>query len=196
MTDYQSSITYFSKSGKENTEKVMQLSLKKANELGIKTALVASTTGYTAKLAVDILLGLDIIIVTHSAGFREPDVQEFDSEIQTYVESKGAQVVTAQHSFGGINRAIRTTFKGFQTEEVIAHTLRLFGQGMKVVSEIAMMAADAGKVSCKKPVLSIAGTGRGADLGVVLIPTNSNRFFDLELLDIYCMPSLKHPLAE
>jgi hypothetical protein len=195
MADYQSSITYFSKPGKENSEKVMELSRKKADELGIKTALVASTTGYTAKLAVDVLNEMDIVVVTHAAGYKEPDGQEFDSEIKAYVESKGAQVVTAQHSFAGVNRAIRDTFNGSQPEEIIAFTLRLFGQGMKVVFEIAMMAADAGKVSCAQPVLAIGGTGRGADLGVVVIPANSSRFFDIKILDVYCMPSIKHPLV-
>ncbi|MDO9547031.1 MAG: pyruvate kinase alpha/beta domain-containing protein [Pelolinea sp.] len=195
MSEYQSSITYFKKPGKENSEKVMELSLKKAQELCLTTALVASTTGYTAKLAVDVLMGMDIVVVTHAAGYKEPDFQEFDSEVKAYVESKGAQVVTAQHTFSGVNRAIRDSFNGFQAEEVVANVLRLFGQGMKVVFEIAMMAADAGKVSCKEPVLVIGGTHRGADLGAVVIPTNSSRFFDLKIVDVYCMPSIKHPLV-
>lgn len=47
--------------------------------------------------------------------------------------------------------------------EVIAHTLRFFGQGMKVCVEIAVMAADGGLIPPNIPILSIGGTGRGAD---------------------------------
>jgi len=195
MPDYQSSITYFRKPGKENTKKVLDLSRLKAEELGISTALVASTTGYTAKLAVETLESMDIIIVTHSAGFSEPDEQEFESEIKTFIEARNAKVLTAQHSFVGVNRAIRDSLGGAQTNEIIANVLRLFGQGMKVVCEIALMAADAGLVSCFKPVIAVAGTGRGADLGIVVYPANSRRFFDLKIVDVFCMPSMKHPLV-
>ncbi len=196
MPDYQSSITYFKKPGKENTNKVLELSHLKAKELGISTALVASTTGYTAKLAVEKLEGMDIIIVTHSAGFSEPDKQEFESEIKTFIESRDAKVLTTQHSFVGVNRAIRDSLGGSQTGDIIADVLRLFGQGMKVVCEIAMMAADAGLVSCSEPAIAIAGTGRGADLGIVVFPANSRRFFDLKIVDVYCMPSTEHPLVK
>lgn len=196
MPDHQSSITYFNKPGKENTKKVLELSRLKAKELGISTALVASTTGYTAKLAVETLEGMDIIIVTHSAGFSEPDKQEFESEIKTFIESGDAKVLTAQHSFVGVHRAIRDSLGGSQTGDIIANVLRLFGQGMKVVCEIAMMAADAGLVSCSEPAIAIAGTGRGADLGIVVYPANSRRFFDLKIVDVYCMPSTEHPLVK
>jgi len=196
MPEYQSLITYFEKEGKDNTKQVLQLARLKADELGISTALVASTTGYTAKLAVEILEGMDIIVVTHSNGFAEPDEQEFDNEIKKYVESKGAKVLTAQHSFGGVNRAIRKTMGGSPPDEIVANILRLFGQGMKVACEIALMAADAGLVSCVEPVIAIGGTHRGADLGLVVIPANSFRLFDLKIVDLFCMPSINHPLAK
>lgn len=196
MPEYRSSITYFEKEGEDNTKKVLELSRSKAEELKILTALVASTTGYTAKLAVEILKGMNIIVVTHAAGFVEPDGQEFDNKIKTYIESKGAKVLTAQHSFGGVNRAIRKTHGGFPPDEIVANILRLFGQGMKVVCEIALMAADAGFVSCLEPVIAIGGTSRGADLGVVVFPVNSFRIFDLKIVDVFCMPSINHPLVK
>ena len=99
MSDYQSSITYFRKPGKENTSKVLELSLLKAKELGISTAIVASTTGYTAKLAVETLEGMDLFIVTHSTGLRDPDEQEFDNEIKTLYK-KGKIKAVRIHSAG------------------------------------------------------------------------------------------------
>jgi hypothetical protein len=193
MGEVNSAITYFTKPGKENTERVLELAGKKAEELGLKTVLVASTTGFTALKAVEKLKSRNIVVVTHAAGYTEPDAQEFDADIRVKVEAAGARVVTAQHTFAGVNRAIRQTLGGYQTDEIIANVLRLFGQGMKVVCEIAMMAADAGAVSCKSPLVAVAGTHRGADLGVVLIPANSSRFFDLEIVEVFCMPSRHHP---
>lgn len=193
MAEIVSNITYFTKPGKEHTERVLALAHQKAEELKLNTVLVASTTGFTAGKALEILPGMDLVIVTHAAGYKEVDKQEFDPKIKAMLESKGARVVTAQHTFAGVNRAIRQTLDGYQPDEIIANVLRLFGQGMKVVCEIAMMAADAGMVSCKSPLVAVAGTHRGADLGVVLIPANSSRFFDLEIVDIFCMPSKFHP---
>jgi uncharacterized protein len=193
MAEITSNITYFTKPGKENTERVLALAHQKAEELKLNTVLVASTTGFTAGKALEILPGMDLVIVTHAAGYKELDAQEFDPEFKAMLESKGARVLTAQHTFAGVNRAIRQTLGGYQPDEIIANVLRLFGPGMKVVGEIAMMAADAGAVSCKAPLVAVAGTHRGADLGVVLIPANSSRFFDLEIVDIFCMPSKFHP---
>jgi hypothetical protein len=78
-------------------------------------------------------------------------------------------------------------------DEIIADVLRIFGAGMKVMIEICMMAADAGLVEVGKPVLAIAGTHRGADMAAILIPANSPNFFDIKVLEIFCMPSEGHP---
>ena len=75
------------------------------------------------------------------------------------------------------------------TEEVFRIVKqRAFGQGMKVVLEITTMAADGGLIGTDQDVIAIAGTGRGADLAVVLRPVNSNDFFDLKVKEILCKP--------
>jgi len=61
---------------------------------------------------------------------------------------------------------------------------------MKVACEIALMAADAGLVRTDEDVISIAGTGRGADTAVVLRPVNTRNFFDLKVKEILCKPRL------
>ena len=81
--------------------------------------------------------------------------------------------------------------KKFNMQEIgviIADTLRLLGQGMKVVVEISVMAADAGLVRTDEDVIVIAGSGRGADYAVVLKPVYSNDFFDLKVKEILCKP--------
>jgi hypothetical protein len=100
-------------------------------------------------------------------------------------------VLTATHLFSGLGRAMRKKFKMYLFEETVANTLRIFGQGMKVVCEIALMAADAGLVRTDEDIIVIGGTGRGADTAVVLRPVNSEDFFDLKVREILCKPLFK-----
>ncbi|MEE9398905.1 MAG: pyruvate kinase alpha/beta domain-containing protein [Dehalococcoidales bacterium] len=185
-----SNTVYFKKPGRENTDTVLRIVRQRAQELGIKTVLVASTRGDTAVSAVDALPGLRVIAVTHVTGFLEPDGQEFTGENRKIFESKGGIVLTAAHTFGGISRAVRNKFDTYITGDLVASTLRIFGEAMKVVPEIAMMAADAGLVRTDEEVISIAGTGRGADTAVVLSPVTSRSFFDLKIKEILCKPRL------
>jgi len=78
-------------------------------------------------------------------------------------------------------------------DEIIANTLRIFGQGVKVCIEMALMASDAGLVMSGHAVMCVAGTSSGADTAVVLIPANAQRFFDLKIVEMVCRPSPSHP---
>jgi uncharacterized protein len=109
------------------------------------------------------------------------------------IESAGGRILTAQHSFAGVNRAIRKKLETYQPNEIIADVLRIFGAGMKVMIEIAMMAADAGLIETGKPVIAVAGTHRGADSASVIIPNNSDNFFDIRVPEIICVPAPEHP---
>jgi hypothetical protein len=184
------SVVYYSKPGKENTEDTLTMAKERALELGIDTIIVASTGGATAILAAEHFKGFKLIIVTHVTGLREPNVQEMDPQARSTVESMGGIVHTATHAFGGVGRSVRNKFNTYQTEEIIAQTLRLFGEGVKVVCEIALMAADAGLVRTDREVVCIAGTGHGADTAVVLQPVNAQKFFDIKIKEIICKPRL------
>ena len=47
MKEIKSSIVYFEKNGRDNTQRVLELVKQRAKELGISNILVASTTGYS-----------------------------------------------------------------------------------------------------------------------------------------------------
>ena len=179
---------YFTKPGRENTEEVFRIARLRAEELGIKTILVASTTGDTAARAVEVFEGARVVAVSHFTGFREPNIQEFTEENRQKVEGAGAVVLTATHVFSGLSRAMRNKFNMYLFDEVVAYTLRIFGQGMKVACEISLMAVDAGLVRTDEDVITIGGTGRGADIALVLRPVNSMDFFDLRIKEILCKP--------
>jgi len=179
---------YFENPGKENTDEVLRIAKQRAEELGIKTILVATTVGDTAAKAVDVFEGMKVVLVTHLTGMREPNFQELTEENRQKIESKGGIILTTAHAFTGIDGAMRKKFKMYLLGDVIANTLRIFGQGMKVVCEIALMAADAGLVRTDEDVVVVAGSGRGADTAVVLSPVNSMDFFDLKVKEILCKP--------
>jgi len=167
---------------------VLRIARQRAEELGIKKVVVASTRGNTAVKAMDALQGLRVIIVTHVTGLRAPDTQQFIEKNRQIVESKGGRIVTAAHAFAGLSRAMRNKYNMYMLGEVIADTLRIFGDGTKVACEIAMMATDAGLVRTDEDVISIAGSGQGANTALVLRPVNTHNFFDLKVKQILCRP--------
>ncbi len=181
---------YFDKPGATNLKRTLELAKARAEELGIRDVLVATTTGAAAAAAAVVFKGYNLVAVTHSAGFSEKDVQEMLPENRARIEKLGGRVLTCQHALGGVNRAVRHKLKTYQLDEIIAYTLRTVGQGFKVCLEIALMAADAGLVSVKREIVSIGGTGRGADTAVVLTPANAQDFFELKVHEIICKPRL------
>ena len=187
--------TYYDKpGGDENTARTLELAKQRAEELGIKTVVVASTVGNTGAKAADVFKGYKVVVVTHTDGFREPNTQELTAENRKTIEEKGGKILTTTHAFGGVHRSLAPAGKRPEPSnimgDVIAMTLRMFGQGMKVVCEIAAMAADAGLVRTDEECISIAGTGRGADTAVVIKPDYVHRLFDTRVKEIICKPRL------
>ncbi len=181
-------IVYFDKPGADNTEDVLRIAKKRAKELGIKTIVVATTVGSTAVRATEIFKGMKVVAVTHSAGMKEPNSQEVTEENCKKIVKNGGVVFTATHLFSGVSSAWRKQFNTYLIGDIMANTLRMLGQGMKVTIEITVMVADAGLVRTDEDVIAIAGTGRGADYAVVLRPVNSNALFDLRIKEILCKP--------
>jgi hypothetical protein len=179
---------YFAESGSVNTEKTLEIAKKRAEQLGIKTIVVASTSGETGAKAVKLLTNCKVVVVTHSTGFPAPDVQELTQQNRAEILEKGGMVLTATHAFGGVGRAVRRRFNTYQVDEIIAHTLRVFGQGAKVACEIVLMAADAGLIRTDEEVISIGGSASGADTALVIKPAHTHDFFELKVKEVLCKP--------
>ena len=181
---------YFEHSGSENTGATLRIARQRAEELSIKKVLVASTSGATAVRATDVFQGVKVIAVSHVTGIGEANVQEFEEENRQIVESKGGIILTTTHALSGLSAAMRNKYNTYVLGMIIADTLRIFGQGMKVTCEIALMASDSGLVRTDEDVISIGGTGHGADTAVLLRPVNTRNFFDLKVKEVLCKPHL------
>lgn len=182
-------IRYFRRPGRGNTADVLEAAAARAEELGIAGVIVPSVSGGTA-LAARRVFGprVRVIAVTHVAGFEKPDRQEMTQAARRRLEKAGIAVFTGQHAFGGVGRAVRNKLGTYQVDEIMAFTLRIFGQGTKVAVEVALMAADAGLIRTGEDVIALGGTYEGVDTALVLRPANSARFFDLKVREVICKP--------
>ena len=190
MPYYEWKTVYFEQPGRDNTDLTLQLAKARAERLGIRNVVVASTTGATAVRASGVFKGYNLVVVTHVTGFREPNVQRFLCENRDIVEGNGGKIITATHAFGALGRAVRKSFGAIQVDEIIANVLRLFGQGIKVACEVTCMATDAGLIRTDEDAIGTGGTGSGIDTAIVLKPSNTHTFFDIRIKEIICKPRL------
>jgi hypothetical protein len=182
-------MTIFEKPGKQNTEATAKLALSEARRSGIDSIVVASYTGYTAdyfKAAKD----LNIVVVRGTYGVGEANTIRMSGEKYSELSACGMIIVTAAHALSGGERALSTLFKGVYPVEVIAHTLRMFGQGTKVCVECAAMACDCGAIPAGEPVIAVGGTAGGADTALILKAANTHRIFETKICEMLCKPAL------
>lgn len=182
---------YWSQAGEHNTDDTIQMALNRAEELGIKHLVVASCQGKTVQKILAYKKDLNLVCVTHHVGFDQPGKDEMDNNMRSYLAENGVKLLTTTHLFAGVDRALRFQFGGVYPAEIMAQTLRIFGQGVKVAVEIACMALDAGLIPYGQEIVSIAGSARGADAAIVITPQHSNHFFDTQVKEIICMPRNK-----
>jgi hypothetical protein len=155
-----------------------------------KHIVVASTTGATGLLFTEAFKesGLNIVVVTHSAGFKGPDTSEIEAETLDIIRANGAKIYTGTILTHSIETSLNAKFNGSYPAMIIASALRRFGEGAKVCCEIVMMATDAGLIPEGEEIIAVAGTGYGADTVMILKSAASKRFLDLRVLEILAKP--------
>jgi len=195
---------YWETPGKEHTEATIKLAYEAAKERGIDTVLVSSSSGYCAEKAAELVkgTGLKLIIVTHQTGYSKVGVQNFPEELRAKLEKQGVKVVTCTDVLTGTVDVGISRQRPEKTEPlearlpwilpppnvIVANTLRLFSQGVKVCVEIAMMAVDSNAVPSGKQVVAVAGSHAGADTAMVLVAAESCRMRDMKYQEILCKP--------
>ena len=173
----------------QNTLPTLELALEKALAL-CAPIVVATTSGQCAlelaRLAKEKEFSQPIIAVTHCFGYAEDGTNEVSPEIFAQMEQAGLSVVTAAHTLSGTERNFGGGVVGPAT--LIAQTLRMLSQGVKVRVEISAMALDAGRIPFGREIVAAAGTGRGADTAAVLTPCYTARILKTRIHEILCMP--------
>jgi hypothetical protein len=180
-------ILYFDTPGQANTDLTLQAARRRAEELGIRQIVFASTHGYTARRAHEVFAGLDVDLVAVSicAGFAEEGWTMTPAE-RAEVEALGIRVLTCLHALADdVSDAL-----GLAPNRIVRETLYRFCQGMKVAVEVAIMAADAGLLDVSQEAIAIAGTGDGADTALVVKPAYARKFGELEIREILAKPRI------
>jgi hypothetical protein len=189
MNSKEKKATYFAEAGKNNTDTLLELVKRYVEKEDIEDIVVASTTGETGAKASKILKDHNVVVVTHFCGFQEKGKPELHEEHKHEILKNKAKIFTGTHALSSAERAIRKDFSTLQPLELMANVLRLWGEGTKVCVEITLMAADAGLISTDKDIVAIAGTGKGADTALRILPANASRFFELRIKEVIAKPS-------
>ncbi len=180
---------YFEKAGRQNTAEALRIARRRAEELGIRQVVLASTHGSTALAAAEAFRGLkvELIAVSISAAFA-PEGWAMSPEERRRVEEQGVRLLTVQH---GLADGVAEAFFGAGTPgTVMAETLRRFSQGLKVAVEVSIMAAEAGWIETGREIVALGGTDEGADTAVVLRPAFARRIKELAVCELLCKPRL------
>jgi len=160
------SITYFDLPGPENTDEVLELVKKRAEEAGIRIVVLASTRGDTAKKAIETLNGNKLIIV----GIGR---EKFSVDIMKTAQEKRFPVIFSRETDYHYTEEMKTAF-------------RRFGQGMKVSVEDVVIASRREVLKEDVDVISLAGTSRGADTAIII--KSAKDFSSVKIREIICMP--------
>ena len=181
----------FDKPGPSNTEEACRIAIDMAVKRGVP--LVAATTEGDAgaklcAIAKEMGFEGDVVIVTHAFGSKKPGENALKDEHRKAIADSGARIVTAAHVLSGVERAMSTRFQGVYPAEIMANTLRMLCQGIKVVVEIGSMALDAGAITYGGDIVCMGGTGKGLDTAVVMKPAHANIIFETNIHEILCMP--------
>lgn len=177
---------YWEKSGKECTNDTVGLVLEAAKKNNIKYIVVASTSGYTAELFAN--KGYEVVCVTLANGFKKAGENEITGETRQRLLDKGVKVLTATHALSGAERALSLKFGGISPVEIMAYTLRMFSQGIKVGVEIATMALDSGLIPHGERIIAVGGSNRGADSAIIIRPAHAKNILDTRVEEIICKP--------
>ena len=181
----------FQNAGKQNTAETVRIALEKAQALGCPI-VAASTMGVTADVllttAAEMGFAGKIVIVRGCSSKHRKGANLMKPEVRDDLVSRGAVIVTAAHALSAGERSLSTGFKGVYPLEIMANTLRMFGQGTKVCVEASVMAMDADVLPFGVPIVAIGGSHRGADTAVVVTPSYSASVLDTVVNEILCKP--------
>jgi len=158
--------TYFDKTGKENTEETLKLAKQVADQKGIKDLVLASTSSYTAKKAIEICPGLKLTVVGIGRS-------TFPAEFIESLEKDGNKVYFSDEEEYDYPKDMQRAF-------------RRFSQGTKVAVEVVVIATKKNTLETGKEVIAIGGTHEGADTALVIKAAED--FNEVVIEEIICKP--------
>lgn len=182
-------VEYFENPGAQNTSRCLEIVSGLLNE-GFSHLVVATTTGETGLLFAKKFEGkaVNMVAVTHNVGYKAPNADECSAEAREELIRRGVKIFTGTILSRGIEASFMKKHQGVYPGYIVAQTLRLLGQGIKVCVEIVVEACDAGLVPEGEEIIAVAGTGKGADTVAIVQAHPSDRFLDVRVRQILAKP--------
>lgn len=163
--------------------------IEAARSRGIRQIVVASSTGNTAKAFLPHAHEFTIVAVGYCY-YVSPGVPNMmDEATQAMLRQGGIKLLFGTHVLSGAEHHLRTKYGGTYPVDIMAHTLTMFGSGVKVGIEVTVAALDAGLIR-PEPTIGVGGTGQGADAAVILTPDASIRFLNTKIHEVLCKPGM------
>jgi len=197
-------VLFFDNPGPANTQDVIEAVKERAKEGDIGHIGVASISGKTALRVAQELRSLNISIVCVSGPpswsiFEEYDYPMVKKEMREKLEELGVKIVDRTPSSLSDTIEYGLARYGYiPASFAVAETLlAIGGYGMKTAVEAVLMATDCGAIPAYMPIISIGGSGSGADTAIVAKSTYSPCVFSkdqnkrFQLFEIIAMPRVK-----
>ena len=141
----------FKQVGKTNTDVTLKLAIQTALEREMDL-VVATTKGDTALRAAELAreMGFSgkLVAVSCAYGAKAVNENSLSDEMRGKLHQQGVTVVTAAHALSGAERGISKAFGGVYPVEIMAATLRMFGDcadGSRLRSDSGKTAGDGGR---------------------------------------------------
>lgn len=176
-------IVYFEDVKQYNTMDTFQVVADNLKESNVKKLVLASTTGETARKAMEFFKdsGIQLIVVPHQYGFSSQE-NLFPTELVMELRKNGHEVY-----FGTMLFHTEKLYAN-HSSTIIADFLRCLSEGVKVCYEITLMASDGGLIKPGEKVIAIAGTGKGSDTALIMQASNTRNLNKLRVNEILCKP--------
>jgi hypothetical protein len=202
---FNSTTTYFLQEGKRNLLECMRLSFEAAVQHEVETIVIFTGAGEGLRLAEEQFRseerysGIQLVGVTFPQGKRfttEQFPHQISSEDAKWFGSRNIPVVRAHLPFDPIRPSYAGQGVLAQDSILIGNALGVFGGGMSLCIQAALMACDAGEVEVGEHVIALS-----ADTSILVRCAPTARLLtDLIVREIVCKPALltigKHEAAD
>ena len=172
--------TYFDKGGPEHTQATLQAAKDRATDLKPEAVIVTSTSGKTALEAAHIFAGTGsrIIAVPFQKHLWEKHSPP-DSQLAAECRELGVEFLPDEPVVPLLD----------SERPDIVNAWRTVSQGFKVALQVASMCVDTGLLKPGAHVISIGGSGRGADTAIAVETCGYTNVLESNVTEIIAMPS-------
>lgn len=162
-------IYYFTAPGDRNTNTTLKTVRDWAEKYHVKRVLVPSKSGQTAQKAYNLFKNTGIVLTIVGT---DPNI--FSSEILAKLRENGTRVVFYKDIPYTYPQDMKTAY-------------RRMGEGFKVAVELGIIAAYLNE-NDESDVIALGGTKKGVDTALVIKPSKSEMFDQLEVKEIIAKP--------